>query len=219
MSLSAASLLLLLAGASYLYFKENTKKMIFAQQKSMVGSMAQAVDEDLKLALSSLQNVARVAPRQISGNQEAVQRWLKDRTGIRTTFQHSLILLDAEGRMIASLPERPEMYGVSFAHREYYQRGMEREDGYISKPFVTVADDFPIIMMTAQIRTQDGQVSGMLCGAVSLGAESSVLGHVLESKIGESGYFYLFTKDRITVVHPDGSRVMRQIAEPGQNLL
>ncbi len=178
-----------------------------------------AVDEDLKLALGSLQNVAKVAPRQIDGNEEKVRQWLKDRTGIRTTFQHSLILLNAEGRMVASLPERPEIYGVSFAHREYYQRGMESEAGYISKPFVTVVDDFPIVMMTAQIRTQDGKVAGLLCGAVNLGVESSVLGHIMESKIGERGCFYLFTKDRITVVHPDESRVMRQIAQPGQNIL
>ena len=43
------------------------------------------------------------------------------------------------------------------------------------------------------------------------------LGHLADTRIGSSGYRYLFASDRTLIVHPDRSRILKKDVPPGTN--
>ena len=218
-SLFIAVILLLIAVGTYTYFRETTQKLIFDQQFSMLSILAKGLDDNLVSAHNALINVAKVAPADIAIDHQATQKWLENRTGIRTFFSHSLILLDKTGTLIASIPASPELYGKSFSEREYFRQTMNTGKPVVSAPFITAANNQPAIMMTAILYAEDGSIKGLLCGAVDLLKEDGLFGTVKSTRMGSSGYLYLFAPDRTMVIHPDASRILKKDVTPGANLL
>jgi len=214
-----STLLVTIAGGTYAYFRHTTEKLILDQQFSTITGMANNLDHSITTAHKALINVANVAPSDCIIDRGSTQKWLDNRTGIRTYFNHSLIILDAEGKLISSVPERPYIYGTSFAHRDYFKKSMSTGKPYISQPFITVVNDHPTIMMTAFIRASDGSVKGLLCGAIDLMGKDGFFASLRNIHLGSNGYLYMFAPDRTMIMHPDSSRIMKQDVKPGANKL
>ena len=214
-----ALLLIAIAVANYIYFRNAIQEQILAQQFSSITSLAEKLDQDIKIAHKALLNVANRAPPESVSDPEVTRKWLEERAGLRAFFGHALIVLDKNGTMIASVPSLPGSYGLSFQHRDYFTKTMGSGQPVISEPFVTVANDHPVIMMTAIIRAEDGSVKGLLCGSIDLFSPEGFFGQLKDTRIGSSGYLYLFAKDRTMIMHPDRSRIMKQDVKPGASLL
>ncbi len=208
----------LISISTYVYFYYTTRNMIFNQQFAMVTAVAGGLDDRIRTAQSSLVNVANIAPYNIIDNREATQKWLDNRVGIRTFFTNSLFVLDKNGIFISSFPDKPEFYGKSYAYREYFKNSISSGKPYISKPFIITTNDMPVIVMTAPIRAGDGSIKGLLCGAVDLMGSKSLFAELKNKKIGSNGYMYMFTHDRILLMHPDPERIMKNDVPPGVNL-
>ncbi len=204
---------------TYIYFYYTTRNMIFSQQFAMVTAVAGGLDDRINTTRSSLINVANAAPANIIVNRDATQRWLDNRIGIRTFFTNSLFILDKNGIFISSFPAKPEIYGKSYAYREYFKNSLASGKPYISKPFIITTNDMPVIVMTAPIRAEDGSIKGLLCGAVDLLGSNSLFAELKNKKIGSNGYMYMFTKDRILLMHPDYARIMKNDVPVGVNLM
>ncbi len=214
-----STLLVVIAGGTYAYFRHTTEKLILDQQFTTITGMADDLDNSIRTAHKALINVANVAPSDCVTNQESTQKWLENRTGIRTYFNHSLIILDSEGKLISSVPERPQIYGTSFAHREYFIKSISTGKPYIAEPFITAVNDHPTIMMTAFIKASDGSVKGLLCGAIDLLDKEGIFASIRNTRLGSNGYLYMFAPDRTMVLHPDTSRIMKRDVKPGMNKL
>jgi signal transduction histidine kinase/FixJ family two-component response regulator/HPt (histidine-containing phosphotransfer) domain-containing protein len=214
-----AILLVTIAVGTYSYFRHTAQKLILAQQLAMITGMASDLDYSLATAHKALINVAAVAPAGCLSDHATAQKWLHDSAGIRTYFNHSIIILDRAGKLISSSPEHPDHYGMSFAHRDYFRKTVASGKPYKSLPFITVANDHPVIMMTALIRGRDGSVAGLLCGAIDLLQADGLFTPLRNARCGTSGYLYLFAPDRTMIMHPDVSRIMTQDIKPGMNRL
>ncbi|MEI7429353.1 MAG: PAS domain S-box protein, partial [Betaproteobacteria bacterium] len=213
------AILAVIATGTYFYFRYSTEKLILEQQFTLVSSMAAGLDDRITEAHKTLINVAQVAPAEVVSNPQRAQQWLENRTGIRTIFRHSLILLDGTGRMLAAVPEVPEIEGASFAHRDYFINSLKNNQPFISEPFVTAMNNRPVIMMTALIHGADGSIKGMLCGSVELLEHEGFFGTIKNTRIGPTGYLYLFGQNRTMIMHPDNSRIMKNDVKPGDNVL
>ena len=84
---------------------------------------------------------------------------------------------------------------------------------------IAVANGRPVIMMTAILRSKSGAITGLLCGAVDLLKEDGLFGTVRATRMGSSGYLYLFAPDRTMIIHPDVSRTLQKDIKPGVNRL
>ncbi len=73
-------------------------------------------------------------------------------------------------------------------------------------------------MFTAPISDRDGSLLAVLGGSVDLTA-SSFLGRLADIKIGKTGYLFLFSSDRLMVLHPDKNRIMKNDIPTGANRL
>jgi signal transduction histidine kinase/DNA-binding response OmpR family regulator len=214
-----AILLVSIAAGTYSYFRLTAQKLILDQQRAMITGMASDLDYSLTTAHKALNNVAGVSPPDCVTDVRVAQQWLHSSAGIRTYFDHSLIILDRSGKLISSFPERPDKYGMSFARRDYFQKTMASGKPYQSLPFITVANDHPVIMMTALIRAKDGTISGLLCGAIDLLEGNGLFAPLRNARFGTTGYLYLFAPDRTMIMHPDVERIMKKDVMPGMNRL
>jgi diguanylate cyclase (GGDEF)-like protein/PAS domain S-box-containing protein len=210
-------MLILIAAGTYSYFRHTTQQLIFEHQFSMVISMAHDLDQQITLAHSALINVAKVAPPDIVNDRAVTQKWLENRTGIATYFTNSLVVLDKAGTLIAIVPAHPDMQGSSFANREYFKDSITTGKPNISAPFMSAATNRPIVMMTAPLRTEDGDIKGLLCGSVDLLKKDGIFSTMSDARLGSSGYLYLFAPDRTMIMHPDASRIMKKDVPSGVN--
>ncbi len=218
-SLFITIMLIVIAAGTYSYFRHTTQQLIFEHQFSMVISMAHDLDQQITLAHNALINVAKVAPPDIVNDRAVTQKWLENRTGIATYFTNSLVVLDKAGTLIAIVPAHPDMQGSSFANREYFKNSITTGKPYISAPFMSAATNRPIVMMTAPLRTEDGDIKGLLCGSVDLLKKDGIFSTLRDARLGSSGYLYLFAPDRTMIMHPDASRIMKKDVPPGVNRL
>jgi PAS domain S-box-containing protein len=216
-SLFISLLLAVIATGTYTYFKHTTRELIFAQQFEMISSTARGLDNNIETAHKALISVAHAIPPDMVSSTESSQQWLNSRAAIRNFFNHSLVVLNNAGVVVASVPATPQMYGTSLADRDYFTATISGGKPYISAPFVARANNRPIVMMTAPLRGADGTITGILCGAMDLMSTGGVFTSLRDIRVGSNGYIYLFTTDRTMIMHPDTSRIMKQDVTPGAN--
>ncbi|MBW4054458.1 MAG: response regulator [Proteobacteria bacterium] len=218
-SLFIVLLLVAIAAGTYAYFRHTTQKLIFDQQFSMITSMAKGLDDQILSSQNALIAVSRVAPADAIDNRQITQKWLENRTGIRTIFNHGLFVFNAAGKLIATSPIETQLYGASYSYREYFINTIRNNKPQISLPFTSTVNGHPIVMMTSLIHNSDGSIKGLLCGAIDIQEKKGFLGALRNVRLGSSGYLYLFAPDRTIILHPEWSRIMKRDITPGTNKL
>ena len=218
-SLFITVILFVVAMTTYLFFKNATQKQIAEQQFTLLTSIAQSVDDKIANAQNSLKNVADVAPVETVSDFTISQQWLSNRTGIYTTFNRGLMILSTEGSIISTVPANPEIYGTAYTHLDEMRGNIKSGMPSISPPLLLGRSEDPVVIMTAPIRTEDGDIQGFLCGTIKLVGQNGILEVLEKTVVGETGYFYAFTPDRLFISHPDKNRIMQIISSPGVNKL
>lgn len=213
------TLLLVIAGATYTYFRQTTQQWIFEQQFSMLTGIAHGLDDKITSAHRTLISEARVAPGDIVSSRRTAQSWLDNRTGTRTIFGHGLLILDSYGVLVASSPPSPARYGVPYLSREQFSQLSKNGRPHISLPFMETDSGPMVFMMTAPLRTADGSLRGFLCGTIDLQDKHDFFEVLRNTSYGSTGYLYLFAADRTLIAHPDISRILKKDVKPGANRL
>ncbi len=218
-SLFITLLLVAIAGGTYTYFRYTTQKLIYNEQSSMITSIVKGLDDKIISSHKALIAVSKVAPVDAVDNPLVTQKWLENRVGTSTIFNHSLFVFDAAGKLVATSPATSKLHGLSYSYREYFINTIKSNKPLISSPFMSTVNGHPIIMMTSIIHNPDGSIKGLLCGAIDIQDKEGLLGSLSNVRLGSTGYLCLFTPDRTIVTHPDPSRTMKQYAKPGVNKL
>ena len=209
-SLFMTVLLAGIAWGTYIWFKSQTREMIFREQYSMVSSLAYSLDDKILSAHNAMIAVAKVLPVEQIHNCQQMQAWLNNRTGIRSIFSHALIILDSSGTLLAVNPYSPDLIGRSFAFRPYFQTTMRTGQPLISEPFISALNNMPVVAMTWPIRDRSGRVMAVMAGMIELNNNTSFFHDLGRVKVGSSGYLYLFSADRTMIMHPDPTRIMKR---------
>jgi PAS domain S-box-containing protein len=107
-------------------------------------------------------------------------------------------LVDPDGVLWARFPETPELYGKSFADREWY-RGVSRAwRPHVSNVFVSAASGEPSIVLAVPVRTLEGKVIGIIGSSQRLAVIRQWL---LPIKIPGGGLYVVDRKGQL-VFHP-----------------
>src|SRR5574337_500402 len=106
-------------------------------------------------------------------------------------------LTDPDGVLWAIYPEAPELYGRSFAHRDWY-RGVSREwRPYMSEVFLAARDQAPAVSLVMPIRSLDGKIIGIIGSAQRL---ENIRQWLLPIQI-PGGHLYLVDRKRQFLFH------------------
>ena len=201
------------------YFGHTFKETVSSQQFSQVSSLANNIDEKLRISQNALIAVAAVIPGDVLTSADKSQRFLDSEAGLLSIFDNGIFFISKEGRLIAESPYRPDRRGKDLSAREWVQRTVASRNPCISEPYIsTHTPGRPAIVMTVPIFDSRGRLTGMMTGSFDLLGEN-VLASLSRIKVGMGGFLFISDEKRTMIVHPDKDRIMKLAAPPGANKL
>ncbi len=147
-----------------------------------------------------------------------IESYLESMTRLHPNFDNGVFLLDADGNLWADYPRHPDLHGMSFAQRDYFQRTIEAGQGVVGSPYLSERSGEPVLTFTALVRDGVGRVQGLLgCSARLLSPNAPGGGR--EQTIGTSGYVYVYDRTLLMIMHPSSERILQRDVLPGANSL
>lgn len=218
-SLLVVLLITTMASFIFSHFEATFKETIAAQEFTLVSGMAQEIDNKLETVHTALIATSRIVDPAILDEPDKAQYFLDAQAGIRTMFDNRIYLFSPAGTIIAESPYEPGRRGQNFGHREYIKRTMELGHPYIAEPYrSSQTHQHPAVMFTAPVYDQDDKIVGILAGSIDL-MKDNFLGSLAQTKLGKTGYVYIYDTGRMMIIHPDSDRNLKQDVPPGVNKL
>ena len=217
-SIGLLAFLSLVGASTFGYLKQNAVRSLQSQLFDLVRIQADQLDIKLLLAQGALEKEASEIDASMLTDAHRAQRFLDTRWALKGIFDSGLFLVDNEGNIVAESPYKPGLRGRNIAYREFFSIPTETKRSYISKPYESVhAKGRPSVIIVVPIFNKQGEFVGRLHGLFEL-LGANFLSALPLQKIGQNGYFYVTTNDRLIVAHPDKNRLMKPAAAPGQNV-
>ncbi|WP_239028043.1 PAS domain S-box protein [Geomonas subterranea] len=218
-SLLMAGLLSILALSTHLYFNDQIKGLLFTQQFNMVTALADQIDDKLRLSQTELAATAGTLKAGDVNDPQTLRRFFGQRPGNLTMFDNGLFLFSAQGTLLSGNPLDKGITGKNFLHREYLKKTLATRQPQISAPFLSAqSHGHPIIMLTAPVFDDRGEIAAVLAGSIDLTKDNFVT-RIGKVTLGEKGYLYLYSTDRVMIAHPDTRRIFKQDVPLGKNRL
>lgn len=217
-------LLITLSGAAVIserYFSNEFKKVITQQQFSMITEMADDIDLQLENGKEIITRTALSLPPEILRDPEKTQNYLDQNLGAGTLlfFDNGIFCFSPEGILLAEHPFKPDRRGKSYAFRDYFLRTLQSRQPQISDPYISSqSHHHPAINFTAPVVDSTGRLLAVIAGSVDL-TKDNFLGGLGKTKIGKTGYLYMYNSDRVMIMHPDPTRLLQKDVPLGANRL
>jgi signal transduction histidine kinase len=218
-SLLMISIIIAVSYFTLTHFESSTRELISDEQFARVSLFAAEIDNKLADMQDLLVIVSGKASPGLFRNRAQARMFLDQHAELQRIFDGGLYLFDGDGIMIAEAPLTTTRIGRSFAYRNYISATLATGKPLISEPyFRTLPDSHPSIMFTAPVTGDDGRVIGLLGGSIDL-LKADVISRLVSAPVGKTGYFYIVTRDRRILLHPDRTRILQQDVPVGANIL
>ncbi len=202
----------LVGGASLLVAEHEMRKVIAAQEMSMLSSAAAYLDRDI----TSKQQVLRVLAESLQSEPVAaakIQAQLELRGALRDEF-FNVTAYARDGRLLANLQDRRMIGKLNSKNRQYFRDTIATQEGIVSAPFRSVLTGHPVVAITQPVMGRDGGIDYVLVGTIDL-QRPAFAGQLNALRDRAEGYLFIVTADGTTLYHPDASRVLTQDGTPG----
>ncbi len=201
------------------FLQEYIKETISNQQFQIISVLAEDIDRNVAHNSDVLVGIAEKISSEMMKDPKKVLRYLKQQSEHLQDFDNGLFVFNPEGLIVAELPLELERVGKDFSFREYFKQTIATRKPLVSDPYISSQKQHhPAIMFTAPIYTSSGTLLGVLGGSADL-SSSAFVGSISSVKMGKKGYSFLFNSDRLMLIHPDTSRIMKYDIPPGANKL
>jgi len=213
--LSAGAIVLVLCvtsvvGMSVLH--DQVRDVVGTEQLSMVSRVAVEIDKHIETTRGVLIAAATEVPPEVLANAEAAQRFMESRFAVKSIFD-DLVLCDASARVIGEVPRRNRI-GDSYADLDHLRATVRTGRPQISRPQLGRKIGEPIVVFTAPVHDRNGTVVGVLIGTIELFGHN-FLGDLAAARVGETGMYALFGRDRTVIVSRDKERILKEGPSPG----
>jgi len=212
---TALVLLLVQFFGQYSVLREELGKRIEAEQFQFLSELAGNIDDKLQERQRALSTVATTVPLDHLADLPALERHLRERPTLLTLFD-DLYIFDAKGLLLVDWPIKPGRRNLDMSSRDYIQNVQKTLKPTISQPILGKATQQPIVVMAAPVLNAKGELVAIFGGVLNL-YKPNLIGTLGSRKIGENGYLYLVSKDRLVIAHRDKARIMKEIAPAGSN--
>ena len=212
---------LAIMGFLYLRFLERSlKNSIYTGLEGVSYAATDAVSKFLQSTYQAAQAVALDLPTDslVHRNTATVEDRLKSMVEVFPQFENGIFVLDGSGGLWADYPIKDQTRGQNFAFREYFQRTMAEGRGVISVPYRSARTGALVVTFTALLRGPSSEVLGVLGCSIKLLSPDTLAG-IPSTKIGRTGYLYVFDHSRLMIMHPQEERILQRDVPPGANIL
>ena len=208
-------------GLFYLQFlQQSLKNSILSGVKAVADSNAEAIAHFLEDSRQDVQVAALALPTPALEKNDgpALEKRLQQLAEAYPKFENGMFILDSNGRVWVDYPPAPKVRGMDVSYREYFKRTMAEQRGIIGTPYVSKRTGQPVLTFTALLRGSDNRVLGVLGCSVQV-MSANALGGISHTRIGKSGYIYVYDKSRLMILHPEADRVLKRDVPAGTNWL
>lgn len=209
----AATLLVTLA--ALMLAERDMKGVIGNQQYALLSSAAAFIDDRLAAKKQLIGALAAEMPAAARHDLPQLQAYLLSRPRIAAEFMN-VTAITREGRLVASRLA-PQSAEVSALGKQYFEETLAARQGIIAQPFRSSLSGKAVVLVTAPVLDDAGEVVLVLTGSIDL-AQANYLKLVSTLYPGKTGFMYVMTAGGILVEHPDQGRLLQHInATPGTN--
>lgn len=209
----------LTSSVSLLSFKSRLHDVLAADQKTLLGRIAEDLEHTCQTLESALVQSARTVRKQDIESGDAAQRFLDANTGLAALFDRSTFLFSTEGRIIAEHPYLPNRRGEDVSFRDYIAIPLKEHHPVMSQPFLTTKKDHHVVLAEGvPVYDEQGKVIAVHAGSMGL-TKPGILSNIYTTVIGKTGYLFLVAKDGKIIMHPDKTRLLQRAYPVGENSL
>jgi diguanylate cyclase (GGDEF)-like protein len=203
----------LVALASLTIAERQMRVIVGDQQQALLTSIAAFIDQDLDAKRMLISGLAEQLTEETLQDPRRLQAFLERRSTLRTSF-FNVVAFDPSGNLIANLNDRRVIGTLNVAERDYFRDTIAAHEGLVSHPFKSRISGKPTVLVTEPVYDQAGKFLFMLAGGIDL-QQPSFQGQINASKPGDTGYLFIVTTDGLIVQHPDASRMLASVRDPG----
>jgi PAS domain S-box-containing protein len=197
--------------------RQDMEAAISAQQFSTVSLIARAVDRSIRERMSIVEALAGKLTAETMLTPEAAQAFLEQREIPAAIFNWGLLVVDLEGKAIASIPEARHRRGVNFIDYPFVREALQGQSTFSTDPVFSQHSQQPVVGMHVPVKDSDGKVIGAVIGVTNL-AERNFFDEISTGKYGNTGDFFVTApRNRAYVASSDKRRVMTFGPPPGVN--
>jgi signal transduction histidine kinase len=193
----------------------NLTDRIQNEQFQLLSEVGSHLDDKFDERLTALTLSAKVVPQDKLGDLVALEQYLKSKTTLLMLFD-DLYVFDAKGVLLVDWPVKPGRRQLDMSSRDYIQHVRDTLKPYISQPIMGKATKQPIVVVAAPVLNDKGELVAIVGGVLNL-YKPNLIGELGSRKIGEGGYFYMISKDRMVIAHPDRTRIMQPAPSAADN--
>ncbi len=201
-SIAVAALLCAVFGLGLIvqhYLIENSlKRSIEEQQSVLVTSMAEEIDQRIRINFAALEGVALGIDRALMNDPARLQAYLQAQQGTLSLFS-ALITVTPELMVAGDLPRVPGRVGTDVSSLPHLQALRATARPVVSDPFTGRVVDRPLVAMSVPVFDTEGRIIAAVSGTIDL-LSQDLLGALSERAYGQRGHFVLTTRDRLTLV-------------------
>ncbi len=195
------------------YLRTDMEAAISAQQFSTVSLIAKEIARSVHERQQSLVALSSGMVSHDNLTPEKAQSLLLGQRTLLPLFNWGVMILDARGTVIASVPENLGRTGISFADLPFYQALKQAEAGFITDPMVGKHTKVPVVTMALPIRSPDGEFLGGILGVTNLKAPN-FLDEISNNKYARTGDFFITAIHSRTFIASSDSRRIMQVGPP-----
>lgn len=166
--------------------------------------IARHIEEAVEVRIDALQRLASKVPE----GPEQAAALLDENVGLLALFD-VLVVISADGEVLADVPELSGRRGLDVTEREYFRHIQHVRRPYVSEPFIGAASDVPLVTIGVPVLEQ-GRFLGMIGGVVSV-EDGSFFSGLRRIRIGEAGFAALSTASGRVLSHPDHALIMQPV--------
>eukprot|EP01034_Spumella_vulgaris_P033573 gene33573-41428_t len=218
LSAIAMGIVLLLAqlGLQFYVLRGDIVQRIEKHEFRQLSDFARNLDEKLQDSQDMLASVGLNVPAQDMQDLNKLEKHLQREHALLNVYD-DLYIFDAQGVLLVDWPIKPGRRKLDMASRDYIQGVIKTGKPVISKPILGKATQQPIVVVAVPIMDQHNRLVGIMGGVLNL-YKPNLLGNIANRKNGETGYYYLVTKDRVRIAHPDTRMILTTVPEGSGNL-
>jgi signal transduction histidine kinase len=194
-------------------FEARYLELVGLHQETMLKAQARGLDDRFIMARTVLSGVAG----QLRGDVEAMAGFLDNRVYLHLSFNAGLRVYDPSGKVIVRSGSGAFFDVPTDIQRSLLSNTATTGELQVSAPFEsTPGSARPALAMSAPLRDEQGQIVGVLLGCLDL-LTPHYAADLQKQRVGEGGYLFLTTGQRLLLMHPDPARMFKLAAAPGVN--
>jgi len=207
---------------SYYVFTNTVRKSILNNVGTLRYSEAKLVANNISDFINRASITIHDLSKQlvkIDANPSALQSYLNNFIPLLNLYDNGIFVFNEKGDLLAEIPFLDnKRVGMNFSHREYFQNTIATKKFYLSKPYLSSKTNKYSIMFTIPV-FEGEKIKYVIGGSINIQSDYNPIGALQNHKIGEKGYYYIYTKDRDFIFHPENSRIGKRDVPLGVNKL